>query len=215
MKTLIVTGGSVDTIFMKSFMMHNTYDYIIGVDKGVEYLHNLQLMPNLVMGDFDSANSKVLQQYLNNDKVTVERFIAEKDETDTHLAIIEAINKGSNEIDIIGGIGSRIDHTLANINVLMIPLEKGIKCRLINRNNIISLINSNINLEKNDYNYISLIPLTSQVMGITTSGLKYELNGYNMEQGVSIGVSNEFKKDVDYVEITIKKGILIILRARD
>ncbi|MCT4598703.1 MAG: thiamine diphosphokinase [Vallitalea sp.] len=212
MKTLIVTGGSVDISYIKSFMKSHTYDYIIGVDKGLEYLYELELIPNLIIGDFDSANKQVIEYYKNS-KVEFKNFISEKDETDTHLAILEAINVESIEIDIIGGIGSRIDHTLANIHILMIPLKENINCRLINKNNIIRLVDSNISIKKNEYKYISLIPLTSQVVGITTDGLKYELNDYNMNKGISIGISNELIQNVAH--ITIREGILIVINSRD
>lgn len=213
MKTLIVTGGSVDIIYVKSFMKRHTYDYIIGVDKGLEYLYELELIPNMIIGDFDSANKQVIEYYNKNSKAEFRNFVSEKDETDTHLAVLEAIKVGSSEIDIIGGIGSRIDHTLANIHILMIPVKEGINCRLINKNNIIRLINSSVSIEKNNYKYISLIPLTSEVEGITTNGLKYELNNYNMNKGISIGVSNEFIQNVAH--ISIRKGILIVINSRD
>ena len=213
MKTLIVTGGSVDLAFLKSFITCNEYDYIIGVDKGAQYLFEAGIQPNLIVGDFDSISPIVIKELTKDSRIKVNRFIAEKDETDTHLAIMEAIDMGSTHIDLFGGIGTRIDHTIANIHILMIPLEKRIKCRIINNNNIISLIDKTTCFQRNDYKYISLIPLTSTVTGISTQGLKYELNGYTMRQGISIGISNEFIKDKATVSLT--DGILMVIRSRD
>ncbi|GMQ56902.1 thiamine diphosphokinase [Vallitalea sediminicola] len=213
MKTLIVTGGTVNLTFLKSFIACNEYDYIIGVDKGSEYLFNAQIQPNLIVGDFDSISPVVINQLTNNPKIKVNKFIAEKDETDTHLAIIESINMGSTHIDLFGGIGTRIDHTLANLHIMMIPLKKRVKCRIINNNNIISLIDKSTCFHKNDYKYISLMPLTNTVTGVSTKGLKYELNGYTMKQGISIGISNEFINDKAIV--SIDDGILIVIRSRD
>lgn len=213
MKTLIITGGTVNKTFLKNFVNNNNYDYIIGVDKGAEYLYEASLRPDLILGDFDSADHQVIDKFYRDTSVEVRSFIAEKDETDTHLAIIEAIHMGSSHIDILGGIGTRMDHTLANLHILMIPLEKGVICRIINENNMISLIDSSIHLRKNDYKYLSLIPLTNTVSGITTKGLKYELDGYTMNKGVSIGISNELLDNE--VTISICEGILIIIRSRD
>lgn len=213
MKTLIITGGNTNTIFLKNFVNNNHYDYIIGVDKGADYLYEASLRPNLILGDFDSADHRVIERFSHDVHVEVRRFAVEKDETDTHLAILEAIHRGSSHIDIFGGIGSRMDHTLANIHILKIPLEKGVTCRIVNENNMISLIDTSIHLKINDYKYLSLIPLTDTVTGITTKGLKYELNGYTMKQGISIGISNEFLKNE--ATVSIDKGLLIIIRSRD
>ncbi|MCT4687374.1 thiamine diphosphokinase [Vallitalea sp.] len=213
MKTLIVTGGTIDLTFLKNCITSNQYDYIIGVDKGAQYLFNAGIQPNLIVGDFDSISQEVINELTKEPSIKVNRFIAEKDETDTHLAIMEAIHIGSTHIDLFGGIGTRMDHTIANIHILMIPLEKRIKCRIINNNNIISLIDKTTYFFKNDYKYISLIPLTNTVIGISTKGLKYELNGYTMKQGISIGISNEFIKDKATVSLT--NGILIVIRSRD
>ncbi|GKX31697.1 thiamine pyrophosphokinase [Vallitalea longa] len=213
MKTLIVTGGTIDLDFLKKFTDCNRYDYIIGVDKGAQYMYNINLKPNLVVGDFDSIDPKIIDTLTHDPKILIDNFIAEKDETDTHLAIMKAIDMGSTHIDIFGGIGSRMDHTLANIHILMIPLEKNVKCRIINKNNIITLIDVTTSFERSDYKYISLIPLTNEVSGITTAGLKYPLFGYTMKKGISIGVSNEFTEK--QAKICIKEGILIVIRSRD
>ncbi|MCT4544227.1 MAG: thiamine diphosphokinase [Vallitalea sp.] len=213
MRTLIITGGSLDLDYLRDFLKQNKYDYIIGVDKGVEYLYNISVLPDLMIGDFDSINQEVIKELSNNTNIKLKRFIAEKNETDTHLAILEAVKMGSKHIDIFGGIGSRIDHTLANIHILLIPLKEGIKCRIINRNNVITLLNTNIKLKRDSYKYISLIPFTNNVSGITTSGLKYELNEYTMEQGLSIGISNELIGDE--ATISIRDGVLIIIKSRD
>lgn len=213
MRTLIVTGGTVDTDFLKDFSDSNEYDYMIGVDKGAQYLYNIGLKPNLVVGDFDSIDPQIIDILTHDPRIEVDEFVAEKDETDTHLAIMKAIDIGSTHIDLIGGTGSRMDHTLANIHIMMIPLRKKVNCRVIDKNNIISLMDVNTSFYKNDYKYISLVPLTDQVSGITTKGLKYPLSGYTMKKGISIGVSNEFIED--QAEISIEKGILMVIRSRD
>ena len=213
MRTLIVTGGTIDLDFLKSFTCCNEYDYIIGVDKGAQYLYNIDLRPNVIVGDFDSIDSKVMDVLMGDPEIEIDRFISEKDETDTHLAMIKAIELGSICIDVFGGIGTRLDHTLGNIQILMIPLENNIECRLINKNNIISLINKDTTIMRNNYKYISLIPFTNEVSGITTTGLKYPLNGYTMKQGISIGISNEFIHE--QANISIRQGILIAICSRD
>ncbi len=213
MRTLIITGGTVDIDFLKGVYKAYKYNYCMGVDKGAEYAYKAGIKPDFVLGDFDSANKDVITYFNEAADIEVRAFPAEKDETDTHLALLEAMKLGSTHIDIIGGIGSRMDHTLANIHIMKLPLEQGIQCRMINESNIISLANKHIQLSKNDYPYVSLIPLTSKVEGITTEGMKYPLHDYTMDQGISVGISNEMIDEEGAV--TLHDGILIVIQSRD
>ncbi len=213
MRTLIITGGTVNIEFLKGFYKDNEYSYCMGVDKGAEYAYNAGIKPDMVLGDFDSANKDVITYFNEAADIEVRAFPAEKDETDTHLALLEAMKLGSTHIDIIGGIGSRMDHTLANIHIMKLPLEQGIQCRMINESNIISLANKYVQLKKRDYPYVSLIPLTSKVGGITTKDMKYPLYDYTMEQGISVGISNEIMDEEGAV--TLRSGILIVIQSRD
>ena len=128
------------------------------------------------------------------------------------MALKLAIELESTEVTIIGAIGTRIDHTLANIHILKEPLEKNIKCNILNENNNITLINETTVL-KNKYPYISLMPLTTTVEGITLKGFKYTLNNATMKIGESIGVSNEQIEEEGIIEM--EKGILIVIQSRD
>lgn len=213
MRTLIITGGSVHTGFLENLYQENSYDYCIGVDGGADYAYRASIEPNMVLGDFDSASSEVVDYYRHNEAIEVRSFPVKKDETDTHLALLEALNIGSTKIDIIGGIGSRMDHTLANIHIMKLCLEVGVSCRIIDQCNIISLIDGEAVLYKSDYPYTSLIPLTTEVEGITTEGMKYPLHDYTMKQGISVGISNELIEDRG--SITLTKGVLIMIQSKD
>lgn len=213
-KTLIVSGGSINEVFFKELILKNKYDNIIASDKGLETLDKFNIKPNYIIGDFDSINLKVLNKYLDDDTINITRLNPIKDFTDTHMALKLGINIKSNDITIVGAIGTRIDHTIANISVLKEALEKNISCKIENENNSIMLINKNTIIEKDDnYKYISLIPLTSTVSGITLKGFKYSLNNSKIKIGQSIGVSNEQIEQKGKIEI--KKGILIVLRTKD
>lgn len=120
----------------------------------------------------------------------------------------------STKITIIGAIGTRIDHTIANIHILKEALDKNIKARIINKNNEIWLTNKDEEIEKNDqYKYISVIPLTNTVTGLTITGMKYPLKNYTLSIGNSLGISNE--QIEKKATIQLKTGILIIIKSRD
>ena len=214
LKTIIVSGGDINKNFLEKLNLKNKFNNIIASDKGLEALDKCNIKPNYIIGDFDSLNEKVLNKYINDETVKIIKLNPEKDYTDTHMALKLAIELKSTDITIIGAIGSRLDHTLANINILKEALEKKVACRILNENNNITLINKNITIKKEEeYPYISLIPLTTNVTGVTLNGFKYPLDNATMEIGKSIGVSNE--QIEDNATIKLEEGILIIIRSKD
>ncbi len=171
------------------------------------------MIPDYILGDFDSIDKKVLEKY-KTQKIKINELKPEKDFTDTEEAINLAIKLKSSEFVIIGAIGTRIDHVLANINVLKIALDNNIKAKIINEHNEIELINNELIIEKNNlYKYISIMPLTTQVEGITITGMKYPLENYTLTIGNSLGVSNEQIEKT--AKIKVKDGILIVIKSRD
>ena len=212
-RTLIVSGGNVEKDCFNETYLNNEFDYIIASDRGLEILDQFNIKPNYIIGDFDSIDKKVLNKYIDSD-VIIKELNTEKDYTDTHMAIKLAIELESTCITILGAIGTRIDHTISNINTLKEALDKNIECKIIDSKNEIQLINKSTNVKKdNNYKYISLIPLTTKVDGITLKGFKYKLLNDTLEIGHSIGVSNEQIDEV--AEIDFKKGILILIKSKD
>lgn len=213
MNTLIVTGGDINVNFLSNNLSKNKFDKIIAVDKGLDTLNNLQIVPNYIVGDFDSVNRKVLKQY-ENKNIPITYLKPEKDFTDTHMALKLAIQIGSTSITIIGAIGTRIDHSLANIHVLKETLDNNVQAKLVNENNEIMLINKETVIKKNgNFKYVSIIPLTSKVTGVTLRGFKYLLENATLNIGESIGVSNEQVEDKATIEI--KEGIAILIFSKD
>ena len=211
-KTIIISGGNINKDFLKNEILKGNYKNIIAVDKGLEILDECKIKPNYIIGDFDSLNEDILKKYVDVENIKIIKLNPEKDYTDTHMALKLAIELESKEITIIGAIGTRIDHTLANVHILKEPLEKQIKCNILNENNNITLINKTSAIQKK-YPYISLIPLTTIVEGVTLKGFKYTLNNATMKVGESIGVSNEQIDDDGIIEI--KEGILIVIQSKD
>lgn len=214
MNTLIITGGNINLEHLEDVLNSSTYENIIAVDKGLESLYKLGVLPHHIVGDFDSVNSTMLRFY-NDKRVLIHKYNPEKDYTDTDIAVQLAIKLNSKSITIIGATGSRIDHTLANIHILCSCLEKGVSCQILDSNNKIYLINSNTKLEKATAfgKYISLIPFTNTVKGVTLDGFKYQLKNHTLKIGESLGVSNEIIDDIAIIEI--KSGILIVIESKD
>lgn len=188
---------------------------IIAVDRGLEELYKLGIFPNHVVGDFDSVSTEVLQYYQNSPQVIFHQYNPEKDNTDTDIAIQLAIELKSSHITIIGALGKRMDHAISNIHILKYALEAKIPCQIIDAHNRIYLVNNNITIHKNNIygKYISLIPLTTEIQGLTLKGFKYPLENASLSIGISLGVSNEIVEEIATIEL--EKGILIIIESKD
>lgn len=213
MRTLIVTGGNVNTEFLKKILEENKFETIIAADKGLEALNKINVMPNYIIGDFDSVNKTTLNQY-ENKNIEITYLKPEKDFTDTHMAIKLAIEKRAKHITIIGATGTRMDHTLANIHALNEALQNNVPTEIINENNRIMLINKKAKLIKNtNYKYVSIIPLTTKITGVTLKGFKYNIENATINLGESIGVSNEQIEQEALIEI--KEGIAILIYSKD
>ena len=188
---------------------------IIAGDRGLEALYQLKIIPNHVVGDFDSVSPEILEFYKKQPKIIFHTYNAEKDNTDTDIALKLAIQMKSSEITILGALGKRMDHAIANIHILKDALGANIPCQILDEHNRIYLVNTEKTLEKDKVygKYISLIPLTSTVEGLTLKGFKYPLNRYNLPIGTSLGISNEIIEDIAHIEM--EKGILIVIDSKD
>ena len=189
---------------------------LIGVDKGIEALYSLNIKPDLILGDFDSINNKIFDEFRNRyNDVEVLRYKPEKDYTDTELAMQVAIKNKASKITLFGVTGTRVDHMLASIRTLYLAHREGIFAEIIDEHNKIYLVENMYSLyKKNMYGkYVSLLPFEKKVEGITLKGFKYELENAIMQYGSSLGVSNEVIADEAVIEC--KKGILIVIESRD
>ncbi len=211
MRAAIVSNGEIHDLENAANIMKDCH-FIVCADGGTEYVLKCGLMPNAVVGDLDSVGQDVLKE-IGNLKCKIIKYPREKDYTDTQLAIDYAISQGADEIMMLGSIGSRIDHSLANI-LLMIKLVKaGITPCIINENNIIYITDNNIKLRGKPGDTVSLIPVGGDVTDVYTSGLKYGLNGNTLSMGEPIGVSNVFL--YDEASVAVGKGFLLVIKSND
>jgi thiamine pyrophosphokinase len=183
-------------------------DYFIACDGGLRHFPLLGLTPDTIIGDFDSAPTGLLEGYRLRG-VPVIPFPKEKDETDLALAVSYALPLNPSFIVIIGALGGRIDHTLANFHVL--AQTGNTPAEIWDEKTKVLLIKDRIafTIFIKEYFTISLIPLTSEVRGITTRGLLYPLSEETLCAGEVRGVSNEFISD--FIEITVKSGLLLAI----
>ena len=212
---IIISGGTLQEDFVLETLENIQADYVIGVDRGLEFLHKHQLMPTHIVGDFDSINPQVITFYETETEVPIRRFRPEKDASDTEIAVHLSIELGVQELWILGGIGTRIDHVMANIQVLKVAHDSGAKAYLLDAYNRISLAEKEVYLYKKERfgDYFSVFPFGGVVEDISIEGAKYPLAHFRLCPNSSMCVSNEMKEDE--VKIMFPEGMIILMETRD
>lgn len=184
-------------------------DYIIAADGGQNRAREFGLQPDCVIGDFDSTT-------LNEDfDCLYITYPAEKDLTDTEAALTHALEKGCQNVILLGGMGGRLDHTMGNIGLLDKYYSAFDHMEFIDGKNKMELLKDSGRALKRDarYKYFGLVSLNAEASGIDIRGAKYELTGASLERASTLGVSNEFSEDT--VEIYVREGTLLIVRSAD
>lgn len=208
MKTMIIAHG--DSIKQETISKElENVDFIICADGGAEYAFKNAIVPNYLMGDFDSIDSSVYNYYYNNN-VIIEKFPVEKDYTDTELCIKKAMSLGSTEIVIIAGVGSRIDHSLGNIGLLHFCSKNGIRGYIVSSMATIYHCMNEITIEGEVGDTISIIPFNGDAVGLCTVGLKYSLSDAKITFGSPLGISNIMIEDK--CTIKLKSGEILVIK---
>lgn len=213
-RVLILTGGSIEVDFLREHLSKKEYDIIIAADYGLMAADCLSLSLDHIVGDFDSVPQEILEKYRGKGTPIV-TYPAEKDMTDTQIALELALASNPIEIDIIGATGSRLDHTFANIHLLMGPLQQRISTHIFDSKNKIYLKEGSFSLWKNEQfgDFVSLLPFSENVKGLTLKGFKYPLDHIIMKSGSSLGISNEIVDEEAKVEFL--EGVLMVIESKD
>lgn len=209
----MVAGGDLEREMMDLFSPES--DFVISADAGAERLLEWGIVPDLAVGDFDTARPEVMRE-LNRHGVKLEPLPTAKNETDLHYALARAVQHDPDEIVILGALGgARFDHMLANIGLLEWLAGQGISAVMHHRHNRMRLLQGpgTIRFQKSHFTYVSLIPVTREVNGIVTDGLKYPLRSETLYRGLTRGISNEMESEEAVV--TIEWGKLLIVESKD
>ena len=214
-RCVIISGGSIDDDFALEQMQMIQPEFIIGVDSGLKFLYRNQIMPTHIVGDFDSVDPAVITFYKDETQVPIREFNPVKDASDTEIALKLAIELGAGQVWIIGGTGTRLDHVMANMQMMKFALDAGVKAYILDKHNRISLVEREIVLNKADaYGlYFSVFPLGGCVEQFCIEGAKYPLKNHTLSPYNSLCVSNQFLEE--QVRIKFSEGIIILMETRD
>lgn len=215
MKINIVAGGPPGLI--PGLEQYNGDTVVwVGVDRGVYYLLKEGIKPDRAFGDFDSVSDLEWAE-IKKEVTELDKYKPEKDETDMELALNWALGQMPESISVFGATGGRLDHMLANVQLLLKPLENEtrIPIEIIDERNILYAKKPGsytVNKIKK-LKYISFLPLTPCVKGITLENFKYPLKERHISMGSTLCISNELISD--HSTFSFSEGILLVVRSKD
>ncbi len=204
-RCILVSAGPVAPT--QAIPAEYTGSYVIACDGGWKNCEKLSLVPDLVLGDFDSSQCPA-----GNNVLVLPR---EKDDTDTHYAARRAVEQGADRVLMLGALGGpRMEHMLANLGTGLWLEQQGVRAELLDENSRIRFLlpGSEQIWRKESYQYLSLFPMEGRVEGLCVTGAKYPVNQGTLEASFPIGVSNEWQEPE--VHIKIEKGALLVIETQ-
>ncbi|WP_054949936.1 thiamine diphosphokinase [Numidum massiliense] len=209
-RVVIATGGSWGAT---EHLIIRPDDVVIGVDGGIVELMERDVPMTLAVGDFDTAPPEQIEE-LRAHNVPTLRLPVDKDVTDTDYAVTKALEWAPQEVVLLGGWGSRWDHTLANVCLLERLLQAGVRGVMQNEHNRMQLVGpGTVHVAKEAYTYMSLIAWRETVTGITLEGFRFPLVDASLARTSNLSISNEWQGESGTV--THRRGELLIVQSRD
>lgn len=202
-RCVIVGGADINNY---GFLRERLYadDYVVFCDSGLKHLEGLQVKPSLIVGDFDSHE----QPHLDVETIVLP---CEKDDTDTVFAVKEAVKRGFDEFLLVGAVGARLDHTLANVSILLYLDSLGKKGRIIDDYSEMEIVSQEPVSIPGQYAFFSLLNITGCARGITVTGAKYPLQDAEITCEYQYGVSNEVLAG-EQATVSVKEGKLLLIK---
>ena len=206
MRAFVFGGGEIFPEYIEERVQDG--DIVVCADSGYKNALSMGVKVDVLVGDFDSLGS------IPNGDFELVRVPAEKNSTDTQLAVDIAIERGADEIIIVSSTSGRVDHALSAMAVLEYLWTKRIPAVVVNGQNRVRFIrDSGAIIIRSQYKYFSVVTLDKVAKKVSIEGAKYPLVKKDIERGFQFAVSNEIVKNAAL--ITVKKGSVYIIESRD
>lgn len=196
-------------------------DIVIAVDAGLKYLEMLGIVPDYMIGDFDSIDgsmSDLMSEFRENRPDRVIELPVEKDDTDSLYALKFGLKLGYTRFDLYGAMGRRLDHTIANIQTLIYAKSMGAEAYMFDEKCMVFAMfgGETKRFSKGMTGMLALFAVSDSCTGVTETGLHYGLDNYTLSNSFPIGMSNEFDPSADDGEghgatITIGSGRALVI----
>jgi len=218
-KALIVANGALprpelDRAWLAS--SDGSRPLVVAADGGASNAARLGLQPDLIIGDLDSLPADAVERY-RHAGVELSAHSAQKDASDTELAVAEALRRGADELVILAALGGqRAEHSLANVLLLTLPLLAGRDAMLVDGPSSVRVLGvagaDQLTIHGEVGDFVSLLPLSEAAGGVTTGGMRYALNDARLVQGTSRGLSNELA--ASDATVAVGDGRLAVIHTR-
>lgn len=203
MRALIIANGTQPPLTIVR-PTADAADLIVCADGGANHALRMNIKPDVIIGDFDSVLASTVHYYSHVPQVVDH----DQDTTDLEKAIAYCIGRGANNIDIVGAIGNRLDHSTGTLGCFK-KYGARVNLRVIDTVAEITLIKRSTTLPARTGEKLSLIPL-DRCIGVTTTNLRYALSNEILELGVREGISNEATGSP--ITVTVQEGTLLLYR---
>lgn len=204
MRALIVLGGDMPTAALLERCMKDA-DLVIAADRGLAAFDAAGLEPDMAIGDMDSVPADVLARY--GSRLPQQRLSCIKDDTDGEAALNLAIERGAKEVIILGALGGRLDHALANLMLLVRAHNLGAFAQIADERVRIFRVDGRAEITGAKGDTVSLLPL-GQAKGVTISGFFYPLENYTLRNDQTLGMSNVVSAET--ASVTVASGDLLL-----
>ncbi len=213
-RAVIIAGGEINDDLALSFIQEDSY--IIAADRGLDFLARHDILPDLVVGDFDSAREETVAEFREaHPGIEVREYNWEKEYTDLEIAAVAAADRGFEQIDILGATGTRIDHMIGALQTLALLLDRGCRGCVIDPCNRITMHDDNFSIRKDSQwgRYVSLFAWGGPAEGITLKGFHFPMENGTITTSGTLAISNQI--EADEAEVCFKKGRLLLIESAD
>ncbi len=209
-ETIVIIAGSAieDMEFLRQRIEAAAPTAVLCADGGARYARALGIIPDLIIGDMDSLEDDLLRHF-EEKGAAVAPYPVRKDETDTQLALTRAMAMNPQEILIFGALGKRLDHTLANLGLLMIGLEKGVPIKLLDEDCEVFVMAGAATVSGERGQTVSIFPWGGEARHITLEGFEYPLEDATMILARPYGISNRLTAEEG--RIKVDEGCLLVI----
>lgn len=214
MDVIAIVGGGPAAYLPDLTQFEQEVSMWIGADRGALSLIEQDINPDIAIGDFDSIETQEKTKIQSKAGLFLE-YQVEKDETDLELALLQAMDQKPDRILLFGVTGGRLDHELANLQLLYLLKQKEIEGVVIDNNNEVKLAFPGFHVVEKikEFPYVSFLPMSMQVNGITLERFHYPLHNASIQWGSTLCISNKIDGKQGFLEFT--NGILYIVQSRD
>lgn len=206
MKTAVIIAHGDLAVTPEVEALVRRAELIIAADGGAAPAAERGWWPHLLVGDLDSAPGSV-RAAVEAHGAQVLEYSPHKDETDTELALRAALERGAEEIYLLGALGGRLDHTLANLLLLALPELERVRVTILAGGARIFAVRGRAEIHGRAGDLVSLLPIGGDAEGIHTTGLEYPLQGDTLRFGAPRGISNVLTGPL--ATIRVEHGLLL------